>query len=140
MTSLMALSEIRTFGGEAVYESQAQLFEDLCWTVFILTSNIFFVSNFFLSFQHFFLLPIFFHLQLFIFLPALLLTSSFPSYFNFFLLQTFFYFQLLKYISFNTYYFCLLTCDMFDLVDWWICRKHEKTGQSSISVFWFCIA
>ena len=56
----MALSEMRTFGGEAVYKSQAQLFEDLCWTVFILTSNIFFVSNFFLSFQNFFYYQYFF--------------------------------------------------------------------------------
>ena len=40
---------------------------------------------------------------------------------------------------FTTYYFCFLTCHKTDLGDSWMCRKHERTGQSNISVFWCCI-
>ena len=40
---------------------------------------------------------------------------------------------------FTIYYFCFLTCHKTDLGDSWMCRKHERTAQSNISVFWCCI-
>ena len=110
----------------------------------IFTSRTFFSTSatFFFTLLISFSLPTFFYVQLFFSFPTFFFTSIFLFFtFNFlFHFQLFCHFQPFKYIRFHlcfsTYYFYFLTCDKTDLEDSWMCRKHGKTEQSNISVFW----
>ena len=97
---------------------------------------IFLNSNFLLHFILFLKIPTFFYYFFF--------TSIFFFHFQlFFTLNLFFssnFLNILIFTCFTTYYFCFLTCDKTDLGDSWICRKHERTRQSNITVFWCRIA
>ena len=81
----------------------------------------FFISHLFLHFQILFLLQYFFFTFNFLF--------SFPTCF-------YFRFRCINFhLCFTTHYFCFLTCEKTDLGDSWTCKKHEKTGHSTILVF-----
>ena len=106
-------------------------------TIFFYLKKIF-VSHpsFFFHFQLFFFFhfPPFPSFPNFIFTPIfffLLLTFCFPF-------QLFFYFRfrcINFHLCFTTHYFCFLTYEKTDLGDSWTCKKHEKTGNSTILVF-----
>ena len=116
---------------------RGQVFHQYCFTC---TTDILYFHKFFFFASTFFLIQTFFLLLILYFTPTFYFTFHFFFQFQLFLC----YIQLFKYIGFHlcftTYYFCFLICDKTDFGDSWMCWKHERTGQSNMSVIWCCIA